>query len=478
MENLLVKLQNLFRCKKPIISIFSPDKELIIDLIEIKSEYKYIYISKSIICKGISIISSHKFIELYLTEFKQYLKLKKDNAIKMKDKNKSNNNKSNNNIFKYKIRKGINEKREKLKNHYSFSLGENEMESIDYIYYSENEEKKNKTYEDIYNNCFFKNDFYIYINEKGINEKIKALKNKLNFNKFFDLRKSYNKFNPNFNTLLDRYKKELSKNLGINTINFNSDKDKKDYDFEDLDNQFDKLFLKRESEKEKINRKLNKKIYHNIDKTVNQYYAYFVLYNIPKLLKKYKNYDRQRLFEIFSQFKDLMALSFSLNKNEFILKNGIDFNTFWNCVEEISDEKEKFAKKLFTQINKSNSSLLNIEDFIKRMYFIKNSEITEKLELFLKSIDMSGKGEITFKEAMEICKESILRNLIDENINSQDNMVLSELSTFFANFIFKLVGVEKDKSLKINDLKNLILEGNNDNNVEYLEMFCGANMNK
>ena len=91
---------------------------------------------------------------------------------------------------------------------------------------------------------------------------------------------------------------------------------------------------------------------------------------------------------------------------------------------------------------------------------------------------MSGKGEITFKEAMEICKESILRNLIDENINSQDNMVLSELSTFFANFIFKLVGVEKDKSLKINDLKNLILEGNNDNNVEYLEMFCGANMNK
>ena len=94
---------------------------------------------------------------------------------------------------------------------------------------------------------------FIYINEKGINEKIKALKNKLNFNKFFDLRKSYNKFNPNFNTLLDRYKKELSKKLGINTINFNSDndKDKKDYDFEDLDNQFDKLFLKRESEKER-----------------------------------------------------------------------------------------------------------------------------------------------------------------------------------------------------------------------------------
>ena len=110
------------------------------------------------------------------------------------------------------------------------------------------------------------------------------------------------------------------------------------------------------------------------------------------------------------------------------------------------------------------------------MYFIQNSEITEKLELFLKSLDISGKGEINFKEAIEISKESILRNLVDQNIDNKDNLVLNELSNFFANFIFKLVGVEKDKCLKISDLKQAIIEGNNDNNeVEYLEMFCGAN---
>ena len=482
MANLLVKLQNVFGTKKPIVSMFSPDKEVLLDLIEIKNEYKYIYISKSILCKGISIISSPNLVELYTTEFIQYLRQKKDNIINIKKQSTKINYKQTKSIFNFKIRKinkGINLKKEKLKPHYSFALGENEIESNDYFYYSENEEKKNNAYEEIKNNCIFKNDFYFYINDKDIAEKVKSLKTKLNFKKFLDLRKSYNRYETNFNKLLNRYKKELSKKLGINTMDFNSDiKKKKDYDFEDLDNQFDKLYLKRESEKQKINKKLNNKFCHNVDKNVNKHYAYFVLYNIPKILKEYKNYNRQRLFEIFTQFKDLMALSFSLNKNEFILKNGIDFHTFWNCVEELTDEREKFAKKLFTQINKSNSSVLNIEDFIKGMYFIKNSEITEKLELFLKSLDISGKGEITFKEAMEISKESILRNLADNNMNDKDNLVLNELSTFFANFIFKLVGVERDKCLKINDLKKSIIEGNNENNVEYLEMFCGANRTK
>ena len=84
MENLLVKLQNVFACKKPIISLFSPDKEVILDLIEIKNEYKYIYISKSILCKGISIISTPNFVELYTTEFIQYLRQNKDNIINIK----------------------------------------------------------------------------------------------------------------------------------------------------------------------------------------------------------------------------------------------------------------------------------------------------------------------------------------------------------------------------------------------------------
>ena len=481
-EILFEKLKNIFDCKHPIISMFSPDKEVILDLLEIKKEYKFIYISKSIMCKGLSIVTTPSFIKLYNNEFQQYLNQKKiDLDIKLKNKNKIIIHKKENDIskFKYrKINKGINPKKEFLKPHYSFASGENEITSNDYIYYSDNEERKFKAYKEIKNNCIFKNDFFIYLNEKRVNGKIQKLKKNLHFHQNFDLKQSYDNYNISFDKLIDRYKKELSKKLGINAMNFNSDADKSknDYDFEDLDTQFDKLYLKRESKKEYLNKKLNNSFEYNVDKNVNKYYAHFVLYNIPKLLKEYKNYTRQRLFEIFTQFKDLLALSFSLNKNKFILRNGIDFNTFWNCVEELTDERENFARKLFTQINKSNSSVLNIEDFIKGMYFIQNSEITEKLELFLKSLDISGKGEINFKEAIEISKESILRNLVDQNIDNKDNLVLNELSNFFANFIFKLVGVEKDKCLKISDLKQAIIEGNNENNeVEYLEMFCGAN---
>ena len=474
MKNLLITFQNIFELKKPIKSIFSPDKKLILDLLEIKKEYKYIYISNSIICKGISILTTPNLVDLYNTEFLHYLNQKAINLSK---------NKNEINIKKYKISKisfGIKEKKEILKPHYSFSSGENEIETNNYIYYSDDEERKNKACKEIEDNCLFKNDFYIYINEKRINEKIKNLKTKLNFKKHFNLKESYDNYHISFDKLINRYKKELSKKLGIKPMIFKSEIDKnKDYDFEDMDHQFNKLYLKRQSSKDQLNKKLNKNYYYNVDRNVAKYYAYFILYNIPKLLAEYKNYTRKRLFEIFTQFKDLMALSFSLNKNEFILKNGIDFNTFWNCIEELTDERENFAKKLFSQVNKSNSSLLNIEDFIKGMYFIKNSEITEKLELFLKSLDISGKGEINYKEAIEISKESILRNLIELNTNEENDIILNDLSTFFANFIFKLVGVEKDKSIKISDLKKAIIEGNNENNgVEYLEMFCGANKTK
>ena len=472
LEKILIQLQNVFGFKKPITSIFSPNKELITDLIDIKNEYKYIYISHTIICKGLSLISTPNFIEIYNTKFKEYLnQIKNINEVKKK---------INININNFKIRKinrGIKPQREKLKSHYSFTSGENEIESNEYIYYSDAEERKNSALKEINDKCSFKNDFFIYIYEKRIEKKIKNLKNKLNFKKAFNLKKSYDNYTVSFDKLINKYQKELSKKLGINPVSFDSKKEQ--FDFQDLDTQYEKLYLKRRHKKSALNQKLNNKFYYNIDKNVNKYYSHFVLYNIPKLLNEYKTYTRQRLFEIFTQFKDLMALSFSLNKKEFILKNGIDFYTFWNCIEELAEEREIFARNLFSQINKSNLSVLSIEDFIKGMYFIKNSEITEKLEIFLKSLDISGKGEINFKEAIEISKESILRNIVDQNTGKESSLILNELSNFFANFVFKLVGVEKDKCLKISDLKNAIIQGNQENNgVEYLEMFCGTNKTK
>ena len=78
---------------------------------------------------------------------------------------------------------------------------------------------------------------------------------------------------------------------------------------------------------------------------------------------------------------------------------------------------------------------------------------------------------------MEICKDAIQRNLSEKKESSDNDIyALNELSLFFANFIFKLIGVDNNKVLKLDDLKKAILDKNNEfNEIEYLEMFCGAN---
>lgn len=477
LENLLQNLQEKFGCRKPIKSIFSPDKDPILDIIDIKDDFKYIFISQSIICKGISIVSTPHFVELYNTEFKDYLMKKKA----QKDKQKITRVKKN----KFKIKKtiyGINPKKEKSKPHYSFSSGEDQIKTNYYVYYSDNEDRKNKAIKGISKNCFFKNDFFLYINQKGDAKRIKKLSEKLKFKKPLNLEENYLNYKIDFDKVLNRYKKELSKKYGINLLfpdpNSTNKNDKKEeiFDFHYLDEHYDKLYLKKGNEKLELNKIVNKKVYYNIKKSVDKYYGHFILYNIPKLLKEYKSYTRRRLYEVFTQYKDLISFSFSINKSEFILKNGIDFQTFWNCIEELAEERESFAKKLFNQIITSPSSLLNVEDFIRGMYFIKNSELTEKLELFLKALDISGKGVISYEEAVDISKESILRNLEENNKDANKNiLVLNELSNFFAGFVFKLIGVEKNQLLKIDDLRTAILEGDRKNlDIEYLQMFCGA----
>ena len=208
-------------------------------------------------------------------------------------------------------------------------------------------------------------------------------------------------------------------------------------------------------------------IFCNIDKKVNKQYSHFISYNIPKLLDDYKKYNRKNLFDIFIQFKDLISLSLSINQNELILKNGLDFDTFRNCILEIQDEKYKFAKSLFSHINKSDYSVLNIKDFIKGMYFIKNSDLTEKLELFSNSLDISNKSEISFQEAIRISKNSISKYL-DKNFKYEfKDLIMKELSEYLATFIFQLAGIKQNESIKIDDLKKVIKKHSNNKNTIY-----------
>ena len=480
LKNIIKKCEHFFNVHKPFKALFSPEKELISDIKDIKDEYKYLYVSQNIICKGITIVATPSFLKIYEKEFQKYLKLgKKSNIVEDYYKMKINQKR-----YKFKIKritKGIKSKYEKYKPHYSFSNGEDELENEDYIIYSDNEVRKESIEKNILKNCYLKNDFFLYINNQTIEKKVRELKSKLKYNKPFDLRESYKKFSFNFDKLLERYKKEIQSQLKINPkiyISAPIDSKINSHNLEYPKDKLTKVYRNRSNKKPFKREKLKyDSFYYAVDKNVNKYYPPFILYNIPKLISEFKNYTRRRLYEIYMKYKDLVVMSYTKNKSNFILKSGVDFDTFWTCVEQLSTEKKKFVEKIYNQINRSKLCVLNMQDFLRGMYFIQNSEITEKLDLFLKALDISGKGVITYKEAIQICKDSIQRNLSEKNQDNENNIfALNELSQFFASFIFKLIGVGQNELLKLDDLKKAILQKNNQfNEIEYLEMFCGAN---
>ena len=477
-NNLLKQITAKFECKRKIESIFSPNKDIILDLIDIKKEYKFIYVSNTIMCKSISIVISPGFINLYNNDFQDYLY-----GIKSNDYNIKKNllNKKTKNKFKIKnITKGIKPKFEKLKPHYSFSNGEDDIENINYIYYSEDEEKKkviNKEKNKYIKNNSIKNDFFLYLHEREINAKLTSLKENLNYDKSFNLKESYDNFSIDLEKLISRFGQEVKKKYGLNPKNFNTvnpSQKNENYDFRDLDNKFDKLFIQKNGDKIKLNNKFAVKSFTNVDRKVNKQYSHLVLYNIPKISPDFNT--RKTFFEIFAQFKDLLAIALLSKKNDYILKNGLDFDTFYSCIAEIQDESENFAKKLFSNMNKSNSSVLNIKDFINGMNSIKKSDLSDKIQLYLNSMDIFNKDEITFKEAIKISRESILKNIDYKN----DDSTLEDLSKFLAQYIFKLVGTDINKKINIEELKNTVInkkENNKSNisnkDIEYLEMFCG-----
>ena len=478
LKNIIKKSQNFFKNQKPIMALFTPYLDFISDIKEIKEEYKYIYASSNILCKGVSLVTTPNFLKIYKKEFKNYLKIE---TINNKLKNEYQINKKKKKVKIKEISQGIRPKYEIYKPHYSYAEGENKIEYKDYVIYSDDEERQSETRKKILNQCYLKNDFFLYLNEKNTEKKVSELKSKLKFDKPFDLRESYKQFNVNFEKLIERYKKEIQKQLNINPkiyITNQIDSKKNSHNLQYPNDKLTKLYLTRTNKKPfKREHISDNSFYNSVDNKIRKYYTTFILYNIPKLLSEFKNYTRHRLYEIYTQYKDLVVMSYCKNKTDFILKSGVDFDTFWYCVEQLSDEKKKFVEKIYNQINRSKLCVLNMEDFLRGMYFIQNSEITEKLDLFLKALDISGKGVINYKEAVDICKEAIQRNLSDKNQDNENSIyALNELSQFFASFIFKLIGVDTSKELRLDDLKKAILQKNNEfNEIEYLEMFCGAN---
>ena len=472
-DKLLMDLKNIFKTKKPFISLFSPQHELIEDILEIKNNYPFIYASQNIICKGISLVYTPAFIRLYHTDFECYFN---DTQEKCKKVGKGCKKKYN---FKIKrIVKGIKPEFEIYKPHYTFSNGEEELKSEKYYFYSDNDERESSKEEKNFKKCKLKNDFYLSLNDKDLKNKISKLKNHLQFEKSFDLRESYQKFICNFEEILEKYKKELIKKINIRKKKQYSsiDLQLKSYNLYHPKKKLSNFYIKETKAKSfKLPKLRNEIFYHNLDKNVNEYYYPFILYNIPKLLIEFKNFTRKKLFEIYIKYKDLISISYAKSKSDFTLSAGVDFDTFWKCMENLSGETQKFARRIFNQINASNLCVLSMKNYMKGMFYMQNNNISEKLEIFLKILDSSGKRNIPYNEVIDICKDAIKRSLgIFENFGDND-FALRELSVFFTNFVFKLVGSEIGKELNLDELKRVMINKDIDLlEYDYLEMFLGT----
>ena len=502
-KSILEKSQNIFKTKKPLINIFSPDKQYISNIYEIKANFEYLYVSPNMVCVGASVLTTRPLMKIYENYFLNYLKEKdKQKEIQKKLRQKFLFMDKFRHIYRIKnLTCGIKTKYEKYKPHYSFAEGENNIENVDYVIYSDDEDRKKSKEKDILNNRYLKNDFFLYINENDIKKKTSELKKNLTFTETYNLRKHYKEYKPDFDNLLEKYKKEIYHQLRINPKIFIVDPiDSKinSHNLEFPDDKLENLYISRHNQKRKNFRLFQQNylrkqpkhkqikdpkythdpFYHNLARDVNKYYNPLILYNIPKLLKEFKNFTRKRIYELYSKYKDLITMAYTKNKDKYILQNGVDFDTFWRCIDTFSDEKKEFATKIYNQINRREICFLSMEDFLSGMYYMHNTDLTRKLELFLKMLDKSGKGSISFNEAVEICKESIQRSFGEKgDEGTKDKTALNQMSEFFAGFVFQLIGIDKRNNLEIDVLRKAVISKENElNEFEYLEMFCGANI--
>jgi Ca2+-binding EF-hand superfamily protein len=101
----------------------------------------------------------------------------------------------------------------------------------------------------------------------------------------------------------------------------------------------------------------------------------------------------------------------SINRNLSLIKEGIDFDTFFNCNLQINSQGKALAKKIFNAINTLNSKYINWNEYMKGILTLRNKDLNDKLDLFLNIIDEDGNGNLSFEEVYSLSLESLSRNL-------------------------------------------------------------------
>ena len=397
-------------------------------------------------------------------DFIKIAKINKENSFKLKYNNDINISKTSKNSF-LKDKFGIYLYKSKyITNHFSFLKRSNTKKFI-------NELRKKKSKTDI--SCYF---------------------NKLKTNLLEENKQMRKDIKSSYLTLENRQKVINSKILKINTpkefrkifFSFNKERAKKEKILTNLyinesKNPRAKIYdFGEKMENSKIVNENN--IATLVQNKVNKLYHDLLIFKIPNLDEKI--YIRKILYDVFIEFKNMLALSMMKNKNINIHKNGLDFDSFYNCNTKINQQGQTIAKRLFKIFNnKSDDKFISLENYVNGMLKIKNSDKEKKLNLFFDMIDENSKGYMTYDDIYKfgiISLQKITLNLetmddfekAKKDKNNLNVSVIETLADYFSRMIFDLVNIDIKENIPVSLLKKTIIQGGEQ--ADYIEFLFGS----
>ena len=245
-----------------------------------------------------------------------------------------------------------------------------------------------------------------------------------------------------------------------------------------------RLLLKTEEEKnrpEKVTDFEIATLANRANRKVEKKFPDLCAFNLPKILYQNKEYNLKLLYDVFIEFKSLLKCGMVHNKNLNLHKQGIDFDTFFNCNTKINQQGIALSKKIFKAFNnKTNLNFMSWQNYFDGMMKIKDQNIDNKLDLFFQILDENGDGSFDYNEVYNLSLISLQRVLPDNNPKkeSEDNEKKDEenvthiLAEFLTKFVFELVGIDIDGEIPIELLRSKMDEKNEQS--EYLEFFLCA----
>ena len=128
-----------------------------------------------------------------------------------------------------------------------------------------------------------------------------------------------------------------------------------------------RLLLKTEEEKnrpEKVTDFEIATLANRANRKVEKKFPDLCAFNLPKILNQNKEYNLKLLYDVFIEFKSLLKCGMVHNKNLNLHKQGIDFDTFFNCNTKINQQGIALSKKIFKAFNnKTNLNFMSWQNY-------------------------------------------------------------------------------------------------------------------